>query len=104
MLVTDATLVFGAVKDVTLNPSPTGLPGSDVLQGLIDGLAFWALLAALAGVLIGAAVWAIASHTNNHHWSASGRRGTLAAGIAAMVIGAAPALVNFFAESGGKVR
>ena len=100
----DATPVLIAVQDVKLEPNPSGLPGSDVLQGLIDGLGFWALLAALAGVLIGAAIWAVASHTNNHHWSAAGRRGTLAAGIAALVIGAAPALVNFFAESGGKVH
>lgn len=100
----DATTVPMAVQDVKLEPDPSGLPGSDVLQGLIDGLGFWALLAALAGVLIGAAIWAVASHSNNHHWSAAGRRGTLAAGIAALVIGAAPALVNFFAESGGKVH
>jgi hypothetical protein len=100
----DATPVLMGVQDVKLEPNPSGLPGSDVLQGLIDGLGFWALLAALAGVLVGAAIWAVASHSNNHHWSAAGRRGTLAAGIAALVIGAAPALVNFFAESGGKVH
>ena len=100
----DATPVLIAVQDVKLEPNPSGLPGSDVLHILIDVLGFWALLAALAGVLIGAAIWAVASHTNNHHWSAAGRRGTLAAGIAALVIGAAPALVNFFAESGGKVH
>ena len=41
-----------------------------MLQDLVDGLAFWMLLAALAGVLIGAGVWALASHGNNHHWSA----------------------------------
>ena len=104
MPTTGLTLVLAAVKDVNLNPSPNGLPGSEVLQSLINGLGFWALLAALAGVLIGAAVWAVASHTNNHQWSASGKRGTLAAGIAALLIGAAPALVNFFAESGGRVQ
>lgn len=93
-----------AVRDVKLDPSPGGLPGSSVLQNLIDGLGFWALLASLAGVLIGAAIWAVAAHSNNHHWAASGRRGTLAAGVAALLIGAAPALVNFFAESGGKVQ
>ncbi len=101
---TVATAVLSAVHDVKLDPSPSGLPGSDVLQGLIDGLGFWALLASLAGVLLGAAIWAIASHANNHQWSAGGRRGTLAAGAAALIIGAAPALVNFFAESGGKVH
>jgi hypothetical protein len=101
---TRTTTTPSGIHDVKLNPSPTGLPGSDVLQGLIDGLGFWALLAALTGVLIGAAIWALASHTNNHHWSAAGRRGTLVAGIAALVIGAAPALVNFFAESGSRVH
>ena len=104
MRTTGPTVLLAAVRDVKLDPSPSGLPGSDVLQSLIDGLGFWALLASLAGVLIGAAIWAVASHTNNHHWSASGRRGTLAAGVAALLIGAAPALINFFAESGDRVR
>jgi hypothetical protein len=93
-----------AVQDVKLDPSPSGLPGSSVLQGLVDGLGFWALIASLVGVLLGAAIWAIAAHSNNHHWAAAGRRGTLAAGVAAFLIGAAPQLVNFFAESGGKVQ
>ena len=45
------------------------------LQNLIDGLAFWALLACLGAMILAAAVWAFAAHSNNHHYSANGRRG-----------------------------
>jgi hypothetical protein len=93
-----------AETKVHVNPDPSGLPGSNVLQSLVNGLAFWMLLAALAGVLIGAGVWALASHGNNHHWASRGRSGALVSAAAALVIGAAGAIVNFFVEAGGKVK
>jgi hypothetical protein len=101
-------LVFAAapkaVPTVSVNPNPGGLPGSNVLQTALDGLAFWMLLAAVAGVLIGAGVWALASHSNNHHWSTKGRSGALVSALAAVVIGGAGPIVNFFIELGSKVR
>jgi hypothetical protein len=96
--------VLADVPNVHVNPKAKGLPGGSVLQNLLDGLAFWALLACLAGMIIGAGVWTWAAHSNNHHYSASGRRGVLVSAAAALVIGASAALVNFFAEQGGKVR
>ena len=96
--------ITAAVRDVKVNPKANGLPGSGVLQDLVDGLAFWALLGCLAAMIIGAAVWAFAAHSNNHHYSASGRRGLLISAIAALAIGASAAIVNFFAEAGDKVR
>ncbi len=93
-----------AVRDVKLNPNPDGLPGSEVLQGLVNGLAFWALLAALAGLVAGCIVWAAASNGQNHHMAGRGRMGTLACGAAALLIGAAPALINFFSDAGAQVK
>ena len=93
-----------AVQNVNLDPSANGLPGSNVLQGLVNGLAFWGLLAALAGIVLGCIVWAAGSHGQNHHMAGRGRLGTLACAAAALLIGAAPALVNFFAEAGDKVK
>ena len=49
--------VAAAPPKVTVNPNPTSLPGSPQLQQLIDGLAFWMLLAAVASVLIAAGTW-----------------------------------------------
>ena len=93
-----------AVSNVKLNPKSDGLPGSKVLQSLVDGLAFWSLLAALAALVVGAAIWAWASHAQNHHYAANGRRASGVAALAALLIGAAPALINFFADAGEKVK
>ena len=96
--------IFGAVRNVRVDPKSSGLPGSSVLQQLVDGLAFWALLGCLAAMIIGAAVWAFSAQSNNHHYAASGRRGLLVSAAAALAIGASAAIVNFFAEAGDKVR
>ena len=98
------TLAVLAAKKVTVNPKSGGLPGSKVLQQLIDGLAFWALLVCLAGVIVAAAVWAFASHSSNHHLAANGRRGVAVSSAGALVIGASAALINFFAQAGEEVR
>lgn len=93
-----------AVTDVKLKPKADGLPRSEVLQSLVNGLAFWGLLAALAALVAGAAIWAWASHAHNHQYTANGRRAAGVAALAALLIGAAPALINFFAEAGEKVK
>jgi hypothetical protein len=93
-----------AQSSVHVNPDAKSLPGSPQLQQLLNGLAFWMLLAALAGILIGAGLWGFAAHANNHHWAARGRSGALMSAAAALVIGAAGPLVNFFADLGRQVH
>ena len=63
--------------DVTAHPDLTGLPGSNVLQQLVNGAEAWALAIALLGAFVGAALWAVASHTHNHHYAARGRMAAL---------------------------
>ena len=86
------------------SPNAGGLPGSAALEKLISGIAFWALLAALGGLLISAAVWALSSHSSNYHHASIGRRGTIIAAIAAFLVGAAPAIVAFFEDLGKTVN
>lgn len=85
-------------------PDPNGLPGSTALESLISDLAFWALLAALAGLLVSAAVWALSSHSGNYHHTSMGRRGTLISAVAAFLVGAAPAIIAFFENLGQTVK
>jgi hypothetical protein len=85
-------------------PDPNGLPGSTALESLISGVAFWALLAALGGLLISAAVWALSSHSGNYHHASMGRRGTIVSALAAFLVGAAPAIIAFFQNLGGTVK
>jgi hypothetical protein len=89
---------------VSAHPNLSGLPGSNILQQLVDGAEAWALAIALLGAFIGAALWAVASHTHNHHYAARGRMAALISGAAALVVGAAPGLVNFFERLGSTAR
>jgi hypothetical protein len=90
--------------DVSLNPSTSSLPGSAALQSLANGIASWALIGALVALLLGAGLWAVGSHTQNMHQSSQGRRAVLTSLIAAVLIGAAPELINFFFKTGLSVH
>jgi MFS family permease len=94
-------LVQGAVS---LNPNSSNLPGSTVLQKLVDGIGGWALLLALVGLIIGAATWAIGAHSQNYQQSYNGRRAVLVSALAALIIGAAPAVINFLFGSGTQIH
>ena len=90
--------------NVNLSPSTSALPGSAALQQITNGIAAWALIGALAALLLGAALWAVGSHTQNMHQSAQGRRAVLTSLGAAILIGAAPNLINFFFRTGLSVH
>jgi hypothetical protein len=85
---------------VTAQPNPTALPGSNVLQQIVNGAEAWALAIALLGAFIGAALWAVASHSHNHQYAARGRMAAVISAASALVVGAAPGLVNFFQHLG----
>ena len=93
-------LEAAAVLGVTAHPNLRGLPGSNVLQQLVNGAEAWALAIALLGAFVGAAMWAVASHSHNHHYAGRGRMAALISAAAALVIGAGPGLVNFFQHLG----
>ena len=92
------------LANVSLTPSTTALPGSAALQSIANGIASWALIGALVSLLLGAALWAVGSHTQNMHQSSQGRRAVLTSLIAAVLIGAAPTLINFFFNTGLSVK
>lgn len=89
---------------VSFSPDSSGLPGGNVLQSLVNGLGWWGLLAALAGIVIGAATWALGAHTNNYQHTSTGKRAVLVSAAAALVIGAAPTILNFFFAAGQRVN
>lgn len=97
-----STLIVAATS-LGGDPNPGGLPGSRALQSLVGGVAFWALLASLAGLIISAAMWALSSHAGNYQHAGMGKRGTLISAGAALLIGAAPAIISFFEDLGRTV-
>jgi hypothetical protein len=89
---------------VSAHPDVTKLPGSAVLQDLLDGAQGWALALALIGVFVGAAIWAVATHSHNPQYAGKGKGAALVSAASAMAIGAGPGLVNFFSGLGSHVR
>lgn len=81
-------------------PTAGALPGGHTLLTLVNGLGGWALIIALAGLVIGAALWAIGSHSQNYQQSFVGKRAVLVSGAAALIIGAAPTIIDFFFHTG----
>lgn len=92
-----------AGNGVTLNPSESALPGSSVLHGIANGLGSWALIAAMLGIVVGAVIWAFGHYSQNYQQAYNGRRGVLVSGLAAVLIGGAPHIIDFFFGQGLKV-
>lgn len=89
---------------VSINPDPSLLPGSNLLHTLTNGLAGWALIAAAVGMVIGAVMWAFGSYSQNYQTAYNGRRGVLVSALAAIIIGAAPTIVNQLVTTGGQIK
>jgi Family of unknown function (DUF6112) len=97
---TAAIFPAAAVADVTATPDPSGLPGTAKLQQLVNGMYLWVLMLTLAALVVAATVWAWGSHSNNVRAASDGRRGVGVALLAALIVGAAPMLVNWFYRLG----
>ncbi len=94
----------GTSGPVHLTVDPTQLPGASQLQNLADGIGGWALILSLVGLVIGAAAWALGSHTQNYQQTFVGRKAVLISGLAALLIGAAQPVINFFFNMGQAIK
>jgi hypothetical protein len=102
--VLDATGTGASGDGLSLQPSTSALPGGGTLHQLTNGLGAWALIASLVGLIVGAAVWALGAHSNNYQHTVTGRRAVLVSALAALLIGAAPTLLNFMFAAGQSAR
>jgi MFS family permease len=94
------SLAILAPPAVSLNPDPSQLPGSNVLTQLSNGIGGWALVAAMVGVVVGAVMWAFGHYSQNWQQAYNGRRGVIVSGLAAVLIGGAPVIINFLLNAG----
>lgn len=96
--------VLSVLAGVSVTPDPAGLPGGAAAQKMVDGLAFYTLLAGAAAILFGGASWFLGDQRGNFSAATGGRRAVLAGVVAAVLAGAAAAIVNFFYAVGSGVR
>lgn len=92
-----------AAARVNLRPDPSGLPGGEVLQNLTNGIAGFALILCLMGLVVGAAMWGLGSNSSNFQQTLVGKRACGVCALAALLIGAAAAIINFFYGAGQSV-
>ena len=88
------------LADVSLNPSVNALPGGGTLQELTNGLGAWALIAALAGPADRRRRLGVGRARPELPAVDGRRRAVLVSGLAALLIGAAPPIINFFFHTG----
>jgi hypothetical protein len=92
------------IAAVNVSPSPSGIPGGDAAQKLINGGAAFGLMACVATVIIGAAQWGFGSRSSNYSQADDGKSRMLKGVGGAFGIGAAAALINFFFNAGSAVH
>jgi hypothetical protein len=78
-----------------VSPDPGGAPGAAGIQHAIDVFAVYALLAAAAGFLLGAAVWAVGGRVGNDYTATGGKMGMAVSVGVAFLVGAAATILNF---------
>ena len=88
------------LAQVNLNPNPDELPGGNVLSSLTDGLAGFALIFCLIGLVVGAGMWALGSNSSNYNQTLVGKRAVVISAVAALLIGGAAAIINFAFDAG----
>ena len=90
-------------QTVRVDPDPKLLPGGAQLQQIVNGLAGLALIALAGAAVAGAVAWAYGSWGSNYQAIGTGKRMVLVSAGAALVVGAAPALINFFRALGNQL-
>jgi hypothetical protein len=92
-----ATVMFLAVE---VKPDDSKAPGINALKDLVNGLAAYAVIAAVAAVLLGGIAWALGERMGLERASTVGKSGVIAGFGLAFLVGAAAAFVNFFLATG----
>ena len=77
-----------------ITPDSEKAPGGSGLLDAVNIFAFYALLAAAGGFVIGAAAWAIGGRVGNDYTATGGKTGMVVALATAFLIGAAAGLLN----------
>lgn len=88
---------------VRLNPDPNRLPGGQVLEDLTNGIAGFSLIFCLIGLVIGAAMWGLGSTSSNYQQTFVGKKAFAVSALAALLIGGAAAIINFFYGAGQNI-
>ncbi|GAA1873897.1 DUF6112 family protein [Myceligenerans crystallogenes] len=83
------------MTDIDIQPNTDGLPGIDQFEKIVGAMMTVGLICAVLAVIISAIVWAAGANSSNPSLAGRGKTGVLIALVAAVICGAAVAVVNF---------
>ena len=89
--------------DPGVTSNSTGLPGLAQLRDIVGALLTFGLVACVAALVASAVVWGFGSNSGNPHLAGRGKSGVVVAAGAALLIGAANAIITFFSHAGSLV-
>jgi hypothetical protein len=87
------------LADIHIEQNPRGLPGVEAAVRVVGALLTFGLIACVAGIVLGAMVWAVGSHAANPHHASRGKTGVIVSSVAAVLVGSAETIVNFFSHT-----
>jgi hypothetical protein len=90
----------GGAGGVNITPNSSGLPGISQGETIVGALLTFGVIAAVAGLIMGAMVWAVGHHSSNPQVVSRGKTGVMAGVVAAILCGGSMAIVNFFFNIG----
>lgn len=88
-------LIAASAFTFKVSPESGKAPGAAGIQSAINVIAAYALLASLAGFLLGGAVWAIGGRVGNDHTATGGKIGMAISVFVAFLVGGAAAILQF---------
>jgi Family of unknown function (DUF6112) len=88
---------------MNVSPNTSGLPGITEAQNIVGALLTFGLIAALAGLVISAILWALGNHSANPQIAGRGKAGVLVSLAAALLVGGSQVLISFFSGAGAKL-
>lgn len=88
---------------MNVSPNTSGLPGITETQNIVGALLTFGLIAALAGLVISAILWALGNHSANPQIAGRGKAGVLVSLAAALLVGGSQVLISFFSGAGAKL-
>lgn len=83
------------LADISITPNSDGLPGIAALQRIVGAVMTVGLILSVLALIVAAIVWGFGASSSNPHLASRGKLGVLIACAAAVICGAAVALVNF---------
>lgn len=89
------TAVSVLPTQIDISPNDNGLPGLPQLKTIVGAVMTFGLALSVLALLIAAVVWGFGANSANPHLASRGKLGVLIAIGAALICGAAVALVNF---------